>query len=340
MHDGRKVLDVHGHVSAPLSLYTPALLMLAANSPLPSTVKTGPMPPILPYDISELEAAAVAHVRQLDKRRIDVQIVGPKPPMQFGWAPPHIIEACAELTNDLIEAQCRLAPDRFLGAAELPQQHDAPDATHMLAELNRCVLEMGFAAAYVSPNPNGTRSAPGLHSRYWDPLYERAQHLDIPLIVHASANRDHRARDIFLGFQLDYQAEEYYAKQFLLRGRVFDRHPDLRVLICHGGGVIERYPEADRAHMVADDFADNLFYDTCAYDPEFLSATIRQRGPGRLCFGSEVPSAAGTTRDSAGRPSDDLVSQIDEFDWLGENEKSAIFHENPLRFCKAFSSFL
>lgn len=340
MHDGRKVLDVHGHVSAPLSLYTPVLLMLAANSPMPSAVKTGPMPPILPYDISELEPAVDAHIRQLDKRRIDVQIVGPKPPMQFGWAPAHIIEASAALTNDLIDAQCRLVPDRFVGAAQLPQRPDAPDATHMLAELNRCVLDLGFVAAYVSPNPSGTRSAPGMHSRYWEPLYERAAHLDVPLIVHASANRDERSNDIFLGFQLDYQAEEYHAKQFVLRGRVFDRHPDLRMLICHCGGVLERYPAADPAHMVADDFVDNLFYDTCAYDTEFLSAAIRQIGPGRMCFGSEVPSAAGTTRDDAGRPSDDLVSKIDEFDWLDESEKAAIFHENPIRFCKALASLL
>lgn len=160
----------------------------------------------------------------------------------------------------------------------------------MLAELNRCVLELGFVAAYVSPNPCGTRSLPGMHTRYWDPLYERAAHLDVPLIVHGAANRDERSNDIFMGFQLDYQAEEYHAKQFVLRGRVFDRHPDLRMLICHCGGVIERYPSADRAHMVADDFADNLFYDTCAYDTEFLSAAIRQLGPHRMCFGSEVPA--------------------------------------------------
>lgn len=57
-----------------------------------------------------------------------------------------------------------------------------------------------------------------------------------------------------------------------------------------------------------------------------------------MCFGSEVPSAAGATRDSAGRPSDDFVAKIDEFGWLDDSEKSAIFHENPLRFCKAFSS--
>lgn len=340
MHDGRKVLDVHGHVSAPVSLYTPVLLMLAANSPMPSAVRTGPMPPILPYDLSEMEPAVDAHIRQLDKRRIDAQIIGPKPPMQFGWAPAHLINACTELTNDLIDVQCRLAPDRFLGAAQLPQQADAEDSTHMVAELNRCVLELGFAAAYVSPNPTGTRSSPGLHARYWDPLYECAVRLDVPLLVHASANRDDRSNDIFLGFQLDYQAEEYHAKQFVLRSRLFDRHPGLRMLICHCGGVLERYPADDRAHLVADDFADNLFYDTCAYDTEFLSAAIRQIGPHRMCFGSEVPSAAGITRDSAGRPSDDLVTKIDGFGWLDEGEKGAIFHENPIRFCKALASLL
>lgn len=340
MHDGRKVLDVHGHVNAPLNLYTPVLLMLIADAPLPSAVKTGSLPPILPYDIDELGPAVEVHVRQLDKLGIDAQIIGPKPPMQFGWAPAHLIDACAELINDIIHAQCQLGPGRFLGAAQLPQRGDAPDATHMIAELNRCVLELGFAAAYVSPNPAGTRSSPGLHARYWDPLYERAAHLDIPLIVRGAANRDQRSTDLFLSFALDYEAEAYYAKQFLLRGRVFDRHPELRVLICHCGGMLERYPAEDPAHMVLDDFDDNLFYDTCSYDPVFLEAAIRQRGPHRMCFGSEVPNAGRTHRDPAGRRSDDLVTQIDEFDWLDDGQKHVIFHDNPIRFCKAFSRLL
>ncbi len=41
---------------------------------------------------------------------------------------------------------------------------DVHDATHMLAEPNRCVEDLGFAAVCVSPNPTGTRSSPRLHA--------------------------------------------------------------------------------------------------------------------------------------------------------------------------------
>ena len=338
MYKGRKVFDIRGHVSAPLSLYTPVLLMLASNSPLRSTVRTGGVPPILPYDLGELERPVEYHLKRLDERNIDVQVIGPRPLLRFGWMPSHLIEACTELVNDLIQAQCRLAPDRFLGAAQLPQRVDAPDSHHMLAELNRCVLEMGFVAAYVSPDPSGTRNTPGLHARYWDPLFERATHLDVPIIVHASPSRDDRAADIFLNYQLGFVTEQYLAREFLSRGHVFDRHPDLRVLICHCGGMLDRFPDSDGLHVVQDDLSSNLFFDTCAYDLNLLAAAIRQRGPASMCFGSEVPNFSTPQRDGDGRFVDDLVHRIDGFDWLTDAEKEAVFHDNPLRLCHGLSA--
>ena len=337
MFNDLKVLDVHGHCSAPLSLYTPSLLMMAVNTSLPSAVRAGSMGPILPFDLEELVPAAENHVEALDRRQIDVQLLGPRPVLHVGWMQQHLLEAHSQLTNDLIDAQCKLAPERFIGAAHLPQQASAPDAHHMLPEFNRCVEILGFGAAYVSPDPDGLRTAPGMHSAYWDPLYSRAVALDVPLIVHATPSRDPRAEDLYLNYQLSFTTEHYLATEFLRRGHVFDRHPDLRILVCHCGGALDRHVKADALHMNQDDFTANLFFDTCAFDPDFLTAAIRQRGVDAMCFGSEVPGPVTDMR-SNGRPVDDLVSTIDEFEWLTEADKTMVFHDNPRMFCKAFES--
>ena len=338
MFNGRKVIDVHGHVSAPMSMYTPLLSMLGGNMALPSLVKVGPMPPILPYDMADLEPMCEYHLQRLDERQIDVQLLGPRTLLQFGWLPAHIMDAYVELTNDLIEAQCKLAPDRFLGAAMLPQQAAAPDAHHMIHELDRCVLELGFVAAYLSPDPTGKRDSPGLNSHYWDPLFERAVQLDIPLVVHASSSRDPRAEDVFLGFQIGVASEQFIASESLMRGHVFEHHPELRLLVCYGGGSPTPYPESSRGG--AGELDGKLFFDTCSYDPIFLEAVIRQRGAGNMCFGTEVPSASIPTHIEDGKRADDLVPVIDGFDWLSEAEKDIIFHDNALRFCPALARLL
>ena len=338
MFNGRKVIDVHGHVSAPMSMYTPLLAMLGGHLPLPSLVRVGPLPPILPYDMASLEPMLEYHLRHIDERRIDVQLLGPRTLLQFGWLPTHLIDAYTQLTNDLIEAQCKLAPDRFLGAAMLPQRITEPDAHHMIPELNRCVLELGFGAAYVSPDPTGDRDGPGMNSHYWDPLFERAVHLDIPLFVHASSSRDPRTEDVFLGYQLGVVAEQFVATESLIRGNVFERHPELRMCSAYCGGSPTPYPTSSRG--AGADLAGNLWFDTCSYDPVFLEAAIRQRGVDNMCFGTEVPSASIPANFEDGTHSDDLVPVIDGFDWLSEPEKDAIFHDNALRFCPALERFV
>ena len=330
------VLDVHGHCAAPLDKYTPLLLMMAANMAIPSAVRTGSMPPVLPYDLENLAPAVEGHVGDLDERDIDVQILGPRPMLHFGWSSSHLQEAAAQLTNDLIEVSCSLAPDRFLGAAQLPQLSTAPDAGHMLSEFDRCVDDLGFVAAYVSPNPCGERQTPGMHSTYWDPLYQRASERDIPLIVHGTVNRDPRAQDIAINYLMGFATEEYIAKELLTRGYVFDRFPDLKVLVCHCGGMLERHLPNDPVHVVQDDLTGNLFFDTCAFDVDFLTAAIRQRGVDAMCFGTEVPGGSVGHHPEDGIGGDDLVRRIDSFDWLSELDKRKIFFENPLTFCKGF----
>src|SRR5580692_8559488 len=115
---------------------------------------------------------------------------------------PHLIPSWTEYSNDMTAQQCRMFPDRFVGAAMLPQESDAPDTVHCLTELNRCVNEFGFQAAYVSPDPKGLRTTPGMNEAYWYPLYERCQELHIPIIVHGTNCQDRRHNSLPANYQV------------------------------------------------------------------------------------------------------------------------------------------
>jgi predicted TIM-barrel fold metal-dependent hydrolase len=257
----------------------------------------------------------------------------------MGWMEPHLVPAWARYVNDMIHQQCTFFPDRFLGACALPQLSDAPDISHCLDELNRCVTEYGFVATYASPDPAGRRTTPGMHEPYWFPLYERCQELDIPIIVHGTNALDSRYRVVPHNYQLGFLTEQYLAGQFLSHGDVFERYPELRVIICHCGGALDRFIPTDH-HLAQKDLSRNLFYDTCGYDLVFLEAAIRQRGVGRMVFGSEAPGSGRAVRPETGRTSDDLVPVIGDFGFLSEDDKKRIFNENPARVVPGLAKIL
>jgi predicted TIM-barrel fold metal-dependent hydrolase len=335
VYNNVRVLDVHGHVSVPFSANSFLVLMMGSNTPMASPIGQDKAAPA-GVTQEDFRAAALGHATYMDDRNIDVQIIGPRPFLMLGWMEPHLLPAWTRYVNDMIHQQCQMVPDRFLGAAMLPQHSDAPDLSNCLDELNRCVTELGFAAAYVSPDPGGRRTTPGMHEAYWYPLYARVQELGIPLIVHGTNSLDPRFRVVPHNYQLGFYTEQYLAGQFLSHGDVFERFPELKVIICHCGGGLDRFIPTDH-HIAQKDLSENLFYDTCAYDLNFLEAAIKQRGVPRLLFGTEAPGSGRAVRPETGRTSDDLVPIIGAFDFLTEDDKIKIFNENPARVVPALA---
>ena len=91
-------------------------------------------------------------------------------------------------------------------------------------------------------------------------------------------------------------------------------------------------PESDKIpYRLQKDLSKNLFYDSCAYDVNFLTAAIKQRGVDQTLFGTESPGSGGAVRPDTGRPSDDLVPVIDSLEFLTAEDKLKIFQKNPLR---------
>jgi predicted TIM-barrel fold metal-dependent hydrolase len=165
-----------------------------------------------------------------------------------------------------------------------------------------------------------------MHEPYWFPLYDKCQALGLPLIVHGTNTQDPRHRIIPLGYFI----EEYWASQFLSHGDVFDRYPELRVVISHCGAGLHRHPPTDR-HLAQKDLSRNLFYDTSAYDVNFLEAGLKQHGVAQSLFGTEAPGSGGFPRPDTGLPHDDLVPVISSFSFLSEEDRLCIFNRNPAR---------
>lgn len=338
MYKNVKVLDVHAHVSAPGPNGMNVLgAILASNTP----TQLDPRKPLprMGFNDQTWAESTKRHVDLLDDHNIDVQILGPRPFAMLGWMQPHLLPSWVRFNNLMIAKQCELHPSRFIGAATLPQLSNAPDLKHCLPELEFCVKELGFQACYLSPDPAGMRTTPGMHTAYWYPVYEECQKLGIPIIVHGTNCLDPRLDVIPQNYQIGFVWEQYLATQVLSHGDVFERFPELKIVVCHCGGALDRFIKSD-PHLSQKDRSKNLFFDCNALDLDYLTAAIRQRTPARLCYGCEVPGSGSAVRPETGKMGDDLVPIIAGFDWLSEEDKITIFNRNPLYVCPAFKKFV
>jgi predicted TIM-barrel fold metal-dependent hydrolase len=245
------------------------------------------------------------------------------------WMRPFLQDFWAYTTNNVIARIVKLHPDRFRGMAQLPQSKEK-DTRSCLAEFERCVKELGFVGAYLNPDPAGDKQTPGVHEEYWFPLYEKAVQLEVPLMIHPSITYDRRLEVITANYQMNNYIEEFIAQQIYSHSKVFEVFPKLKIVVCHCGGALNRFIPTDH-HVGRTDLRNNLFYDCCAYDVNFMTAAIKQRGVDQMLFGTESPGSGGAIRPETGKPSDDLIPVIDGLEFLSAEDKMKIFQKNPLK---------
>jgi predicted TIM-barrel fold metal-dependent hydrolase len=98
--------------------------------------------------------------------------------------------------------------------------------------------------------------------------------------------------------------------------------------------------QVKRARPDKPELHDNLFFDTCAYDPHFLAAALRQRGVDRMVFGTEVPGSGSHLRNpSTGKPADDVLALLEGFDFITDEERIRIINDNPRRVFPRLSAY-
>ena len=136
--------------------------------------------------------------------------------------------------NDLIARVVGLFPQTFAGVCMLPQSPKA-DMANSIAELERCVTELGFIGCNLNPDPGGGHfTHPPLTDRYWYPFYEAMVALDVPAMIHVSGSCN-PAMHATGGY---YIAADTIAFMQLLEGDLFKDFPTLKFIIPHGGGAV------------------------------------------------------------------------------------------------------
>src|SRR5690606_38358332 len=178
-------------------------------------------------DDEQLRQATEGLIRIMDKNGTDVQFISPRPYMMAHSIRPSKVSAeWNRLVNDVIHRQCQMFPDRLRGVAGLPQYRDE-SPQNCLAELERCVKELGFVGCLLNPDPTEGDGPPppGLGDRFWYPLYEKLVELDVPALIHSASCCSPRE-----SYTLKFINEESIAIISLLDSTVFEDFPTLKLV--------------------------------------------------------------------------------------------------------------
>jgi 4-oxalmesaconate hydratase len=227
----------------------------------------------------------------------------------------------------------QLFPEHFAAAAQLPQTPGGP-LDDAIAELRRCVDELGFVAGNLNPDPSGGFwTAPPMTDRYWYPLYEALVELDVPAMVHVSSS----CNPNFHALGAHYLNADTTVFMQLLGGDLFRDFPTLRLVIPHGGGAVPyhwgRYRGlADRLGRppLHEHLMGNVFFDTCVYHQPGIDLLLRVVDADNVLFASEMIGAVRGVDPETGHHWDDTKRYIDAAS-LSAADRDKVFAGNALR---------
>jgi 4-oxalmesaconate hydratase len=325
------IIDCHGHYTV-----APAAHQQFRDAQLARLADAGlPEPP--PAEISDeqiRESIERNQLRLLRERGGDLVLFSPR---ASGMA--HHVEdrptarVWARACNDLIHRVVSLFPEHFAGVCQLPQTPGGP-LDDCVAELERCVTELGFVGCNLNPDPSGGRwTAKPLTDEYWYPLYEKMVELDIPAMIHVSKS----CNPAFDTLGAHYLNADTTAFMQLVAGDLFARFPTLRFVIPHGGGAVPYH--WGRYHGLAERMGrppidghvmGNVFFDTCVYHQAGIDLLHRVIGIDNLLFASEMLGAVRGVNPETGSGWDDTRRYVDRLD-LSAEQRHRIFEANARR---------
>ncbi len=327
------IIDVHGHyTTAPAALGAWRDLQIAglkdpSKAPAASSLKIS--------DDELRESIELNQLKKMNERGSDLTIFSPR----ASFMAHHIggIEtsaAWAAICNELCHRVAQLFPDRFVGAAMLPQSPGV-DPASCIPELERCVRDYGFVGINLNPDPAGGHwTSPPLTDRHWYPLYEKMVEYDIPAMIHVSTS----CNACFHTTGAHYLNADTTAFMQCLSGDLFTDFPTLKFLIPHGGGAVPYHwgrfrglAQEMKKPMLGEHLLNNIFFDTCVYHQPGIDLLTQVIPVKNILFASEMIGAVRGIDPETGHPYDDTKRYVDATANLSAEARHMVFEGNARR---------
>jgi predicted TIM-barrel fold metal-dependent hydrolase len=258
-----------------------------------------------PGDLGErLREVGERRIAAMDEAGLDVQVISLTSP-GLHCLPADEAASLQVETNDRIAELVKAYPDRFQGFATLATP--APGAAAQ--ELERAVTKLGLNGALLFGR-TGERNLD--HPDNW-PIFEAAEALRAPLYIHPQVPQPRVREALYSGFDdvidnafaahgIGWHYETGVQFLRLVLAGVFDRFPDLQVLLGHWGEVVLFYldrvdglaMQAKLPHSFSEYFQRNAYITAGGvYSRRYLRWAIEVVGVERIMFATDYPYRPG-----------------------------------------------
>jgi aminocarboxymuconate-semialdehyde decarboxylase len=263
-----------------------------------------------------------AKLKLLEEKGLEGAVVSaaPKPLYYYELDADAGAAICRETNLGLAEF-CAEAPDRLWWMAHLPLQ-DPARAIDMLEE----AVEGGCVAILAATSIAGER----LDLPKFEPFWAAAERLRMPVNVHPGYLEPNASHvDYYLHSAVGNLTETTTAIERLICARTFDRHPDVKVIVNHGGGFFPyaagrlrhsmgNRPELESAPKDPWAYLPQIWFDTITHDVAAIRYLVERVGLSQVVVGTDLPFDVAPER-----PWDEIVEAV------GPERATTIAEENP-----------
>jgi predicted TIM-barrel fold metal-dependent hydrolase len=250
----------------------------------------------------QLQDVGGKRIAEMDAAGIDMQVLSLNAPgVEQAEAAEQI--SIARESNDFLAEAIKNNPKRFAGFASLPIA--APEKA--AEELERTVRQQGFKGA----NINGHTRGRYLDDKFFSPILERAEALNVPIYLHPTVPPKPVVDALYGGFSPPVNAifasagwgwhiETSVHLIRMILGGVFDRYPKLQIVIGHlGEGLPFMLPRLNKNlppettklnRRIGEYLRENVHYTFGGFNfPATFLDLLLEVGPERIMFSVDHP---------------------------------------------------
>ena len=258
------------------------------------------------------------------KMNVDFQVISPAPAQQHYWADEDLLVELSIAQNRHIASLIAVDQSRFAGMGTLPMAFPKRAAS----EAERSVGELGLRGFQIDTRVNQHE----LSDPAFDLVWATLARLGVPVFIHPLGfSEGSRLSPFFMINSVGQPLEEVIAGMHLISGGVLDRHPELKVIIGHGGGYLPYHVgRLDHAWKVRPEvraltpmppsaYLKRMWFDTCVFRSDHLTALMALAGADKIMLGSDYPFDMGD---------EDPTAIVTACHSLSDGEREAILSGN------------
>ena len=256
---------------------------------------TGKRPHIDAYDSPDLGK----RVREMDEAGLDLQLVCQGAGVYADQLPATQALEIVRQSNDVLAERVAPHKDRLMGITALSLKNIEAS----VQEVERTAAQ-GFRAVLLYPHVDGEML---VDTPAMEPIFAKISELDLPIFLHGAGT----AQDPTLARLEDGGAGVAYAVLSdgevaecclrMIASGLFDRHPNLRIVIRSSGGgiplLLHRFfwkhkgPQGEKRY--SEIFLEHFFIDCASSDARTLAFLIDKLGDDNIVFGSDYCGGLG-----------------------------------------------